>query len=42
MAEPESEVLTVDEMAAYMKPGKRADYCLATDGRLSGFKMGEM
>lgn len=40
MAEPEGEILTLDEVAAYMKAGKRTVYRLAADGKIPGFKLG--
>lgn len=40
MAEPEGEILTLDEMAAYLKAGKRTVYRLAAEGRLPAFKLG--
>lgn len=40
MAEPEGEILTLDEMAAYLKAGKRTVYRLVADGKLPGFKLG--
>ena len=40
MAKPESEILAVDEVLAYIKLGKRAVYRLAADAKLSGFKLG--
>lgn len=40
MAEPEGEILTLDEVAAYLKAGKRAVYRLAAEGKLPGFKLG--
>lgn len=40
MAETEGEILTLDEVAAYLKAGKRTVYRLTADGRLPGFKLG--
>lgn len=40
MAEPEGEILTLGEVAVYLKAGKRTVYRLATDGKLPGFKLG--
>jgi len=40
MAEPEGEILTLDEVAAYLKAGKRTVYRLAAEGKLPGFKLG--
>lgn len=40
MSEPEGEVLTLDEVAAYLKTGKRTVYLLSAEGRLPGFKLG--
>lgn len=40
MSEPESEILTLDEVAAYLKAGKRTVYRLAAEGKLPGFKLG--
>ncbi len=40
MSEPEGEVLTLDEVAAYLKAGKRTVYRLAAEGKLPGFKLG--
>jgi excisionase family DNA binding protein len=40
MAEPEGEILTLEEVAAYLKAGKRTVYRLAADGKLPGFKLG--
>lgn len=34
MAEPEGEILTLDEVAAYLKAGKRTVYRLAAEGKL--------
>ncbi len=40
MADPEGEVLTLGEVAAYLKAGKRTVYRLAAEGRLPAFKLG--
>lgn len=40
MAKTEAEILTLDEVAAYLKAGKRTVYRLAADGKLPGFKLG--
>jgi len=40
MTEPESDILTLDEVAAYLKAGKRTVYRLTADGKLPGFKLG--
>lgn len=40
MSEPEGEILTLDEVAAYLKAGKRTVYRLAAEGKLPGFKLG--
>ncbi len=42
MAELEGEILTLDEVAAYMKAGKRTVYRLAAEGKLPAFKLGGM
>jgi excisionase family DNA binding protein len=42
MAEPESEILTLDEVAAYLKAGKRTVYRLTAEGKLPAFKLGGM
>ena len=34
------EMLTIDEVALYMKAGKRTVYRLATSGRIPAFKLG--
>lgn len=38
-AEPD-EILTIDEVAAYLKAGKRTVYRLAANGKLPAFKLG--
>ena len=40
MAEPEGEILTLDEVATYLKAGKRTVYRLVAEGRLPAFKLG--
>lgn len=40
MAEMEDEILTLDEVAAYLKAGKRTVYRLAAEGKLPAFKLG--
>lgn len=40
MADPESEILTLDEVAAYLRAGKRTVYRLAAEGKLPAFKLG--
>ena len=40
MAEPADEILTLDEVAAYLKAGKRTVYRLAAEGKLPAFKLG--
>lgn len=40
MAEPEGEILTLDEVATYLKAGKRTVYRLAAAGKLPAFKLG--
>lgn len=40
MAEPEGEILTLEDVAAYLKAGKRTVYRLAAEGRLPAFKLG--
>lgn len=40
MTDPESEILTLDEVAAYLKAGKRTVYRLAQAGRIPAFKFG--
>lgn len=34
------EILTIDEVAAYLKAGKRTVYRLAANGKLPAFKLG--
>lgn len=40
MATPEGEILPLDEVAAYLKAGKRTVYRLAAEGKLPAFKLG--
>lgn len=40
MTDPEGEILTLDEVAAYLKAGKRTVYRLAQAGRIPAFKLG--
>ena len=40
MADPEGEILTLDEVAAYLKAGKHPVYRLAAKGKLPAFKLG--
>lgn len=40
MTEPKGEILTLDEVAAYLKAGKRTVYRLAAAGKLPAFKLG--
>ena len=40
MAATDSGILTLDEVAAYLKAGKRAIYRLAASGEIPAFKLG--
>lgn len=40
MTETEGEILTLDEVAAYLKAGKRTVYRLAQKGGIPAFKLG--
>jgi len=40
MTELQGEILTLDEVAAYLKAGKRTVYRLAAEGKLPAFKLG--
>lgn len=40
MAKLKGEILTLDEVAAYLKAGKRTVYRLAAEGKLPAFKLG--
>jgi len=40
MNEADGEILTLDEVAAYLKAGKKTVYRLAQQGQIPGFKLG--
>jgi excisionase family DNA binding protein len=40
MTEVDSEILTLEEVAAYLKAGKRTVYRLAQKGEIPAFKLG--
>ncbi len=40
MSDQPDEILTLDEVAAYLKAGKRTVYRLAASGKLPAFKLG--
>lgn len=40
MKQPEDEILTLDEVAVYLKAGKKTVYRLAQQGEIPGFKLG--
>ncbi len=40
MNQADGEILTLDEVAAYLKAGKKTVYRLAQQGQLPGFKLG--
>ena len=40
MSDQPDEILTIDEVAAYLKAGKRTVYRLAANGKLPAFKLG--
>jgi len=40
MTDPEGEILTLEEVAAYLKAGKRTVYRLAQQGAIPAFKLG--
>jgi excisionase family DNA binding protein len=40
MAEVDGDILTLDEVAAYLKAGKRTIYRLAANGEIPAFKLG--
>lgn len=40
MAEASGDILTLDEVAAYLKAGKRTIYRLAANGEIPAFKLG--
>jgi excisionase family DNA binding protein len=40
MVKPDGDILTLDEVAAYFKAGKRTVYRLAASGEIPAFKLG--
>ncbi|WP_425376475.1 helix-turn-helix domain-containing protein, partial [Rhizobium leguminosarum] len=40
MAEQSDEILTIEEVAAYLKAGRRTVYRLAANGQIPAFKLG--
>ena len=40
MARPDGEILTLDEVAVFLKAGKRTVYRLAQNGEIPAFKLG--
>jgi excisionase family DNA binding protein len=40
MAEPDGDILTLDDVAANLKAGKRTIYRLAASGEIPAFKLG--
>lgn len=40
MSEQSDEILTIDEVASFLKAGKRTVYRLAASGKLPAFKLG--
>lgn len=40
MADPDIEIMTLDEVAQYLKAGKRTVYRLAAERKLPAFKLG--
>jgi excisionase family DNA binding protein len=40
MRDPPDEILTIDEVARYLKAGKRTVYRLASSGKIPAFKLG--
>lgn len=40
MNDQPDEILTIDEVAAYLKAGKRTVYRLASSGKIPAFKLG--
>ncbi|NBV15772.1 helix-turn-helix domain-containing protein [Janthinobacterium sp.] len=40
MSDHPAEILTIDEVAVYLKVGKRTVYRLASSGRVPAFKLG--
>lgn len=41
MSQLENEILTLDEVAVYLKAGKKTVYRLAQQGKIPGFKLGD-
>lgn len=40
MIEPSNKILTLEEVAAYLKAGRRTVYRLAANGQIPAFKLG--
>ncbi|GHU13023.1 hypothetical protein AGMMS50225_22240 [Betaproteobacteria bacterium] len=40
MSEPSDEILTIEEVAAYLKAGRRTVYRFAANGQIPAFKLG--
>ncbi|MBB4404241.1 MULTISPECIES: helix-turn-helix domain-containing protein [Rhizobium/Agrobacterium group] len=40
MIQPSNEILTLEEVAAYLKAGRRTVYRLAANGQIPAFKLG--
>lgn len=40
MNQPDSDILTLDEVALYLKAGKKTVYRLVQQGEIPGFKLG--
>jgi len=40
MSDRPDEILTIDEVAAYLKAGKRTVYRVASNGKIPAFKLG--
>lgn len=40
MSDPKDEILTLEEVAEYLKAGKRTVYRLAKNGEIPAFKLG--
>jgi len=40
MSDQPDEILTIDEVAAYLKAGKRTVYRIASSGKIPAFKLG--
>ena len=40
MIDPSDEILTIEEVATYLKAGRRTVYRLAASGKLPAFKLG--